>query len=184
MSVTPITSIDQLDLFVRSGIVVKSETGYSTQVHGRGGANSDVVISSKTTEHLRIFVAEPDGGEFTASFDNLGIAVREGNRVSVVHAGNKAGRSGYAIALVNHDTRQDAIEKETIGRVMSVYHFGCLAMVGLFALMLMAVLAVPPFGTVVAVAIAWGWWALRVAPKRKLGAAILARIEEEVRRLR
>lgn len=180
-----ITSIDQLHLFTRGGTVVKSETGYSTQVHGHGGANnSNVFVSSSTTEHLRIFVAEADGDEFTASFEDLGIGVREGNRVSIIHAGNKALRSGYPIALVNHDTHQYAIQKSTVNRVMSVYKFGCLAIIGIFALLLMALLAFPPFGTVVAIAIALVWWSRRVAPKRKLAADILARVEEEAQRIR
>jgi len=117
-----IASLDQLYVFERSGTVaalqhwvetnttVTTTGGSGTVVNGTGNISGpSTTTHTSSTEMVRIFVREDDGGEFEASLPDLGFGVREGHRVSIVHAGDQASRRGYPIAVVNHTTGKSKV---------------------------------------------------------------------------
>lgn len=110
-----IESLDELDIFTRTGTVVGnqiwSETHVSGQSKGGGGfvgpggghvSAPDVSISSSNTEKLHMFVRKDDGTEFDVRLTNAGISAREGHRVSLIYAANKNADANRVMAVINH----------------------------------------------------------------------------------
>ncbi len=160
-NITPIKTIDELNIFTRTGMVIDVQKGVrintTTTTSGGGGyvhPNSGGYVSapSTTTTHksddvVTLFIREDDGGEFTPEFTNSDVAVRRGNRVSVVHAGNKNANWGYYAALVNHDTGRNEIRPATAEHLVT--RPGCSVVV---LLAVLALVAAP----VVAFVAGWG----------------------------
>jgi hypothetical protein len=127
--VKTIKSIDQLYVFAKTGKVVGNQNwaetsiSSSTTTSGGGGhvhmgtgyiapISSSTTTSSTSTEQLRLFVQDDDGGEeFEARFSNPGFGVREGHRVTIVYAGNLSSQAGYPMTLVNHSTGNERVFK-------------------------------------------------------------------------
>jgi hypothetical protein len=105
-----VSSIDEIKYLTKTGVVLDGQNSTTTHVHGGGGQNNSAVrISSSTTKHLHLFVRQDNGKEFDTTFDNIGVSVRAGHRVSVVYAGPKAREIGYSTGLVVHDTDRSAV---------------------------------------------------------------------------
>ena len=133
--VAKVSSANDLYVFTRSGQVVDCQTSHRTHVSG-GGDHHGVRINSSTTEQLRLFLREADGGEVEVQFDSPGLGVRQGNRVSVVYAGHRQTRSGYPVGMVNHDTGRWMVSQAQIQRVPAYVNllWGCLLVpVAMFA---------------------------------------------------
>lgn len=120
MAIAKVKSSEEVSYFTKSGTVLDSQSSSTTSVHGSGGGQSNraVHISSTTTKHLHLFVRQDDGKEFDTTFDDIGLAVRTGHRVSVVYAGTKAGNTGYSTGLVVHDTGRNAVCRNTANRLV------------------------------------------------------------------
>ena len=63
-----------------------------------------------TTHHLALFVRTDDGRELQERFVDLPLAVRSGNRVAIVYGGDTRSRLGVAVAVVNMDTHDVAVD--------------------------------------------------------------------------
>ena len=131
MAIAKVKSADEITYFTKSGTVLDGQNSSTTRVYGGGGQNnSPVHISSSTTQHLHLFVRQDDGKEFDTTFDNIGVAVRAGHRVSVIFAMPKHDDGGYSTGLVVHDTGRTAVCRNTAE--MLVKRFNPLLGVGIF----------------------------------------------------
>ena len=74
-----------------------------------------------TTDHLTLFIKGDDGDEWQESFVDLRVAVRAGNRVTLVYGGDRWSRTGVAVAIVNKDTREVAVDVLQARRIASRY---------------------------------------------------------------
>ena len=210
-----IASLDQLYVFERSGTVaalqhwvetnttVTTTGGSGTVVNGTGNISGpSTTTHTSSTEMVRLFVREDDGGEFEASLPDLGFGVREGHRVSIVHAGDQASRRGYPIAVINHTTgkskvlasRVSWLSRDALGCAwFGVTFFG--AMVLSVSLAEALIYMIHPLNALLAGIIGTLTWiggpivaigALMSAnsKRKRLRQGILARLEQEVERLR
>ena len=128
---TPITTIDDLYIFARSGTVIDRQAESDTQVYG-SVTNGHGRISSSTTDYLTLFLRDANGNEFSAVLQDFSVQARVGNRVSIIFAGTKATRTGRPAGFVNHDTRREAIREATIENLApgpGVAGRGCLLIV-------------------------------------------------------
>lgn len=66
--------------------------------------------STTTTYHLALFVRADDGRELQERFVDLPLAVRSGNRVVIVYGGDTRSRLGVAVAVLNMDTHDVAVD--------------------------------------------------------------------------
>jgi len=210
-----IASLDQLYVFERSGFVaalqhwvetnttVTTTGGSGTVVNGTGNISGpSTTTHTSSTEMVRIFVREDDGGEFEASLPDLGFGVREGHRVSIVHAGDQASRRGYPIAVVNHTTGKSKVLASRVSW-LSPAPLGCLWFVGIFigTMMVSMGLASPlvylthPLSALLAgvfgVLAYFGWPFAAIGAfvainrkRKRLRQGILTRLEQEVERAR
>lgn len=94
-----------------TGTVAQSSKNMETKVHGSGGGgftykgtggNSNVRITSTTVVHDELFLIADDGSERAFQLQDINIACREGNRVTVVTAQNNS-KSQY-VGVINHST--------------------------------------------------------------------------------
>ena len=125
-NIPPIKSIEDIYIFTRGGTVLDVQKGVkissttttsggSGYVHPTYGGNISTPSTTTTTtsrEFMTVFVREAEGSECSAEFTDSCVAVRAGNRVSVVHAGNKCVNVGYVAALVNHDSGKQGVITE------------------------------------------------------------------------
>lgn len=109
----PIGSIDELDLFTKSGVVIDRQMDSDTRVYG-SVTNGHGRISSSTTDYLTLFLRKDDGDEFSVLLRDFAVQARVGNRVSLIFAGNKNADWGREAGFLNHDTGREAIRTETI----------------------------------------------------------------------
>lgn len=117
------SSIDEVEYFTKTGVVLDSRSSSTTHVHGGGGQNNTAVrISSSTTNHLHLFVRQDNGNEFDTRFDDLDVAVRTGHRVSVVYAGLKSSKKGYSTGLVVHDTDRSGTCRNTANSLVKRFN--------------------------------------------------------------
>lgn len=109
---TRLETIEDLFIFSRTGTVSGATTWSETHVSGGGGGGymhngsghvSSTSISSTVRERQRFFLVEPDGDE--TEFNDTGLAVRDGQTVTVVYCGHKADQVGWPTAYYNHPTR-------------------------------------------------------------------------------
>lgn len=123
MAIAKVKSADEITYFTKSGTVLDGQNSSTTRVFGGGGQNnSPVHISSSTTQHLHLFVRQDDGKEFDTTFDNIGVAVRAGHRVSVIFAMPKNDDGGYATGLVVHDTGRTSICRATANSLVKRFN--------------------------------------------------------------
>ena len=120
-TLTRIASIDDLHLFARTGRVIDvqrhtrthvtttTDNGYVHPDSYQSRAPSTTTTVS-TTDHLALFVRADDGRELQERFVDLPIAIRSGNRVAIVYGGDTRSRLGVAVAVVNMDTHDVAVD--------------------------------------------------------------------------
>lgn len=145
-----IASMDELDIFTRTGTVVGNQIWSETHVQGgsKGGggyvgpsgghvAAPEVSISSSTSEKLNIFVRKDDGSEFDVRLTNAGIAVREGHRVSFIYAANKNSDANRVMAVINHSIDKMVVYDHSVPPIIQPKAGGFL---GLFSLIFMIAL--------------------------------------------
>lgn len=200
-SVGTIKTIDQLHLFTKTGTVVgeQSQTltslsatttttgggGFIYEGTGRiDGPTTTTNISSHTSERLRLFVREDGGDEFEVEFRDVPFGLREGQRVTIVFAGDRA---GHPMALFNHTTSKSHVFGKRAEWIIKRPGAGlALAMLVSFsfAMMLLWTLATGTggakpalYGAVVAV----GLFALLQVRKSALAAKIVTRVAERAR---
>lgn len=124
-----ISSIDDLQILERSGNVLANKTQSRTHIHGHSKDENQYIgphggqieapkisISSTTSEKVNLFIDGDDGFEFEVGFVNPGIAVREGNRVSILYCGSKSESANqitsndyWISAIINHSTRKSRV---------------------------------------------------------------------------
>lgn len=184
-SLTRIMSADDLHLFSRSGkavdvqrhsrthVTMTTETPYVHPDSWQSRAPSTTTTVT-TTDHLTLFIKDEDGNEWQESFVDLRVAVRPGNRVTLVYGGDRGSSMGVAVAVVNMDTREVAVDVGQARRIASrfsllraaLWGLGVAAVgaaadmaLGIFALTL-AGLALG-FASALTLAFAWQWslWA-------------------------
>lgn len=80
------------------------ETGTRSVTTVQGGTNSGV--SSTTTTYTRIFLLDEAGQERPVTLQDLDVASRPGNVLSVLSAFRQGKTTGWSIAVYNHDTRE------------------------------------------------------------------------------
>ncbi len=94
-----------------TGTVAQASKNMETKVHGGGGggftykgtgASSNVKITSTTVVHDELFLIAEDGSERAFQLQDINIACREGNRVTVVTAQN--GSKTQYVGVINHST--------------------------------------------------------------------------------
>ncbi|QLQ27758.1 MAG: hypothetical protein HZT39_05270 [Pseudoxanthomonas sp.] len=131
-SLTRITSSDDLYLFSRSGravdvqrhsrkhVTTTTETPYVHPDSWQSRAPSTTTTIT-TTDHLTLFIKGDDGDEWQESFVDLRVAVRAGDRVTLVYGGDRWSRTGVAVAIVNMDTREVAVDVLQARRIASRY---------------------------------------------------------------
>ena len=160
---TPITTIDDLYIFARSGTVIDRQAESDTQVYG-SVTNGHGRISSSTTDYLTLFLREANGDEFSAVLQDFSVQARVGNRVSIIFAGTKATKTGWPAGFVNHDTRRETIRDETIQSLAPVPKSGCalLIVVPILAFLMLGTIARTALGflgdtSLIAIALLLGW---------------------------
>ena len=96
------------------GEVVKVQLTSETHVAGRARVQlgSDVLVSSKVVNHMRLFIAIDAKTERDFSFINTTVGVREGHRVAVVRAKPAGPGPWLNVALYNLTTQ---LREEQIG---------------------------------------------------------------------
>jgi len=101
-------------LEIIEGDVVKVQLTSETRVAGRGGAKASekVLVSSKITNRMRVFLLGADGREQDFQFANSTVGVREGHRVAVVRAKPAGPGPWLTVALYNLTTQ---VREEQIG---------------------------------------------------------------------
>ena len=120
-TLTGITSIDDLHLFATSGRVMDVQRHTRTHVttttdnvyvhpDSYQSRTPSTTTTVSTTDHLTLFVRIDDGRELQESFVDLPLAVRSGSRVGIVYGGDTRSRLGVAVAVVNMDTRDVAVD--------------------------------------------------------------------------
>ena len=131
-ALTRIISADDLYLFSRSGravdvqrysrthVTTTTETPYVHPDSWQSRAPSTTTTIT-TTDHLTLFIKGDDGDEWQESFVDLRVAVRAGNRVTLVYGGDRWSRTGVAVAIVNMDTREVAVDVLQARRIASRY---------------------------------------------------------------
>lgn len=99
-----ITTIDELHVFSRTGVVSGCSTWSETRVYGGGGANNtNVSISSSVREKQRYFIVDKDGDE--TEINDSGLSVRDGQVVTAVYCGRKNDSNyGFQMGYHNHNT--------------------------------------------------------------------------------
>jgi hypothetical protein len=130
-----IAGVEDIHLFDIDGLVIDvqrhTKTHITTTTTGGGYIHHDswhtqpvsTTTTSRSTDHLALFVRTDEGRELQESFVDMGIGVRTGSRVSIVYAGDRWSRSGLAVAVANLDTGDVAIERGQAGRIASRYGF-------------------------------------------------------------
>lgn len=96
------------------GEVVKVQLTSETHVAGRAHVKvgSDVLVSSKVVNHMRLFIAIDEKTERDFKFTNTTVGIREGHRVAIVRAKPAGPGPWLNIALYNLTTQQ---REEQIG---------------------------------------------------------------------
>jgi hypothetical protein len=124
-----INSLDQLDVFTRTGIVRETQdrtristtttttaSGGGGHVHGGQGRIDPIHVTTETTarsQHsVHLFILEKDGDELHLELPDPGFGVRGGHAVTVVFAGARNSGRGHAMALVNHSTNKTRVYQE------------------------------------------------------------------------
>lgn len=94
------------------GTVEESGKNMETQVSGGGGGgatyggyggNTPVHISSRTVIHDQIFLVD-EGGEYSFQLQDMNVACRKGNKLSVIWAIQQGKKRGSYIVTYNHTT--------------------------------------------------------------------------------
>lgn len=186
-------SIDEAKYFSKTGVVADAQNSATTHVHGGGGQNNTAVsISSTTTKHLHIFVRQDNGKEFDTAFDDLGVAVRPGHRVSVVYVGAKNATVGYATGLLVHDTDRSAVSTDMaesfVRRInpavgFLIFLFGPLLILGALILLTGSRDIGGP-GWLIGIAAVSFWLYSRKSKSDKLRNEIVEGVEAELERLK
>jgi hypothetical protein len=182
-SLTRIISADDLYLFSRSGnavdvqrhskthVTTTTETPYVQPDSWQSRAPTTTTTIT-TTDHLTLFIKGDHGSEWQESFVDLGVSVRPGNRVTVVYGGDRGSRMGVAVAVVNMDTREVAVDEVQARRIASRFSVLRATFWGLMVAALGAAtdtalgafaftLAASALGFVAAVTLAFAWqWSL------------------------
>jgi hypothetical protein len=118
---TRLQTIDDLYISSRTGLVSGATTWSETRVSGGGGGGyihngsghmSSSSISSTVTERQRFFLVQPDGEE--REYTDTGLAVRDGQTVTVIIAGHKADGLGWPTVYYNHQTRSQVQDPDHI----------------------------------------------------------------------
>jgi hypothetical protein len=96
------------------GEVVKVQLTSETHVAGRARVQpgSDLLVSSRVINHMRLFIAIDEKTERDFSFTNTTVGIREGHRVAIVRAKPAGPGPWLNIALYNLTTQQ---REEQIG---------------------------------------------------------------------
>ncbi|MBI1407043.1 MAG: hypothetical protein GC145_13065 [Caulobacter sp.] len=145
----PITTIDDLDLFTKSGVVIDRQAESDTRVYG-SVTNGHGRVSSSTTDYLTLFLRKDDGDELSIVLQDFTVQARVGNRVSIIFASDKNSGSGWAAGFLNHDTRQEVIRTATIESLAPIPKSGCALLI------LVPVGAFMVLGTVARAALGFG----------------------------
>ena len=197
-TLTRIASIDDLHLFATTGRVIDvqrhtrthvtttSDNGYVHPDSYQSRAPSTTTTVS-TTDHLALFVRTDDGRELQERFVDLPIAIRSGNRVAIVYGGDTRSGLGVAVAVVNmdtHDVAVDTRQAQGIASRLSLLKAACggLAVAAAGAAVDLAagifVFTLPglAFGFMVAMLLAFAW-------QRSLWANIRGQIQAYAQRL-
>ena len=102
-----------IDLFTYHGEVVEEKKWATTSVAGSGGGinagsglPNPVTISSSTTTHDQFFLRSDDGREQAFELANAGLALRKGNRMTVLWGVIKGNATGNYLAVYNQTTSQ------------------------------------------------------------------------------
>ena len=130
--IRPLEYVGDLSTWAWTGTVVAIQSRNqinsttSTSTTGGGGliyqgtgsvmpSQTHTSVSTRSTEAVRYFVKNgPD--EWNFELFNPGIAIREGNMISTIYAGNrKSSTSGWLVALANHDSRQQLMLSHELG---------------------------------------------------------------------
>ena len=120
-TLTRIASTDDLHLFAAFGRVTDAQRHTTTHVttttdnvyvhpdsyQSRAPSTTTTVT---TTQHLALSISTDDGRELQEHFVDLRLAVRPGHRVAIVYGGDTRSRQGVAVAVVNLDTREVAVD--------------------------------------------------------------------------
>ena len=117
-----------------------------------------------------LFIKDYDGDEWQESFVDLRVAVRPGNRVTLGYGGDRWSRMGVAVAVVNMDTHEVAVDALQARRIASRYsllkatYWGLgMAALGAAADMALGMFAFTPAGlalgfvAALTLALAWQW---------------------------
>lgn len=80
------------------------DTGTRSVTTVQGGTNSGV--SSTTTTYTRIFLLDETGQERSVTLQDLDVASRPGNVLSVLSVFKQGKTTGWSMAVYNHDTRE------------------------------------------------------------------------------
>lgn len=101
----------RIDLYTFKGEVLEEKKWASTQVSGGGGGynygsgqQNPISITSTTTTHDQFFLRDDSGQEKAFETSNAGLALRKGNRVTVLWGIIQGNNSGPNLAIYNHST--------------------------------------------------------------------------------
>ena len=104
-----------IELHKFTGVVIDEKKWSSTSVASSGGGynvgsgqNNPVSISSVTTTNEQIFLKAENGEEMAFQFSG-NIAVRVGNRLTVIWAVFQGQSLKHDVAVINHDTRTPTV---------------------------------------------------------------------------
>ena len=107
-----IKSIEKLNVFSRQGAVIDIQQKQLIQGHAHVDLRQNSVVapsatvSHTSTDVMQLFIKQGNGKEFDMEFHDSKVAVRRGNDVAVVFAGDADNKQGWgwAVALVNRST--------------------------------------------------------------------------------
>jgi hypothetical protein len=113
----------QYDLYWTFGKVEETGKNLETKVSGSGGGGATfkgyggtapVSITSTTTVHDQIFLVDNSGNEHAYQLQDMNVACRTSNQLSVIWAIKEGQKTGPYIAVFNHTTNQPFFQDKAL----------------------------------------------------------------------
>lgn len=119
-----------IDFYTFSGNVLDPQAWSTTETYGGGtsgfihqgtGLVTSSSVRSITTEHTQFFLRSSDGQELAVKLENFRVALRPGNRVTVVWAADRGKEAVTTdcnfVAVHNHDTKVLMTDKQKLKEI-------------------------------------------------------------------
>jgi hypothetical protein len=99
------------DIHYFTGKVVGTQKSKETKIHGSGGNNRSVSISSETIDHHEFFLSDANGKEESFKMIDWDFPCREGHTLTVLWVRREGKKTGPIFAVLNHNTDERHVLK-------------------------------------------------------------------------